>query len=256
MEQLSSFEPSAPPPAGASSLLSRLLNVFVSPTEVIDEVKASPPRNSNWAVPLLLSIIVGMIASLVIFSQPKVLQSVKDAQEAQFEKMIKAGQMKRQDADRVEEMTMKFVKYGAVVGTFVANVAFLFLAAATVFLVGRFAFKSSINFMPVLEVTGLCSMIMLLGTVVATLLTVIYGSPGMTPGPILFVGHFDPQNRLHLILSALNVMAFWHIAVLGIGLSRLSGASWLKSTLWLFCLWALLTLGPALALSLIKHPQG
>src|SRR3954447_21710061 len=105
MEPLSSTEPSALPPAGASSLFSRMLNVFVSPTEVFDEVKAGPPRHSNWVFPLILAIVLGAIAIFIIFSQPKVIQSIKDAVEAKFESAVKAGQMKRQDADRMEEMT-------------------------------------------------------------------------------------------------------------------------------------------------------
>jgi Yip1 domain len=255
MDQLSpSAPPAATPPGVESSLLSRLLNVFVSPGEVFDEVKASPGKSSNWVVPLVLSILVGMVGAYIMFSQPRVLQSVKDGMDAQFEKSIKAGAMKRQDADRIEEMTLKIMKYGAPAGAIFANVIALFLTAAVVFLVGRFAFKAPVNFMPVLEVTGLSNMVNLLGAIVMVLLVVIYGGLGMTPGPILLVGHFDPQSKLHLILSNLNIIALWYVAVLGLGLSRLTGTSWLKSTLWTFCLWALFIVGPPLAMSLLKPP--
>ena len=39
-------------PAPASSLAARLTNVFVSPGEVFEEVKVSPPTVSNWLVPV------------------------------------------------------------------------------------------------------------------------------------------------------------------------------------------------------------
>jgi Yip1 domain len=256
MDQLSpSAPPAATPPRMESSLLSRLLNVFVSPGEVFDEVKAGPPKASNWIVPLVLAILVGTVGAYIMFSQPRVLQSVKDQMEIQFEKQIKAGIMKRQDADRAEEIALKVMKYGAPVGAIFGNVIALFLTAAVFFLVGRFAFKGPVDFMPALEVTGLCHMVALLGAIIMVLLVVIYGGLGMTPGPILLVDHFDPQNRVHIILSNLNIMNLWYIAVLGLGLSRLSGASWLKSTTWTFCLWALLVMGPALAMTFLK-PRG
>lgn len=55
-----------PPPAPANSplstsLIARWLNVFVTPGEVFEEVKASPPASSNWLVPLLLSCLVLLI---------------------------------------------------------------------------------------------------------------------------------------------------------------------------------------------------
>lgn len=95
MEQQPSLEPSMPPTQAGSSLAGRLINVFVSPTEVFDEIKVSQHRISNWLLPLLLSMIVACISTFMIFSQPAVMQSMREAQEKEFQKVVKAGQMNR-----------------------------------------------------------------------------------------------------------------------------------------------------------------
>ena len=47
----------------------------------------------------------------------------------------------------------------------------------------------------------------------------------------------------HLSLAAFNLVTLWYIAVLAIGLARLSGASFVKAAIWIFGLWAVLRCG-------------
>jgi len=58
---------------------------------------------------------------------------------------------------------------------------------------------------------------------------------------MLLVKEFNPQNPVHMLLGLVNVMTFWLLAVRSIGLARLSGASMLKSALWVFGIWGAYT---------------
>jgi hypothetical protein len=58
---------------------------------------------------------------------------------------------------------------------------------------------------------------------------------------VLLVKEFDPQNPVHLLLAAVNVMTLWLLAVRSIGLARLSGASLAKAAAWVFGIWATYT---------------
>ena len=75
----------------SSSLLARLMNVVVTPGEVFDEVRASKPSYLNWLVPLILAAVVGVVYVFVVFSQPAVLQGVRENQQKQFQKQVAAG---------------------------------------------------------------------------------------------------------------------------------------------------------------------
>jgi len=70
------------------------------------------------------------------------------------------------------------------------------------------------------------------------------------------VSHFDQQNKVHLLLSALNVMSLWYLGVLSLGLARLTGASFWKPAVWLcglwYGVWALFALGLPLLLAKLK----
>jgi hypothetical protein len=251
MDEQPSLMAAAIPPS-SSSLASRLMNIFVAPGEVFDEVKAGPPKAVNWVVPLLLAMIVGVVYTFVVFSQPGIMQKMKDANDKKFQQMVGQGKLTRKQADEMQAKVEQFMTplFFKITGSFAAvfiNAALLFLTSAILWLLGRFLFKSEMTYAQSLQANGLATMINVLGGIIAMLLAVIYGNLSITPGPVLLVGHFDAANKLHLVLSALNIFSLWYVAVLAVALTRLSRASFLKAVLWLYGIWIFFTLGPILA---------
>jgi hypothetical protein len=243
-------EPQSPPPlaepaAPATSLVARMTNVFVAPGEVFDEVKSRPPRAFYWLGPLLISILTAVVFVWVVFSQEKLLRSVREPQEKAIQKQVDAGKMSQAQAQKAIDMMEKFMSPmlmkiigtgGAVMGGF----GMTFLMAVVVWLVGTKRFHGEFSIMQAVEMTCLAGMISALGTIVAMLLAVATGSMMATPGPVLLVKAFDEANRVHRLLSQLNVMTLWHVAVMALGLSRLSGVSWGRAAAWAFGIWALI----------------
>jgi hypothetical protein len=230
-----------------STLGGRLLNIFVSPTEVFDELKASAPRAMNWIVPLSIAIVAGIIYTLVIYSQPQVMQTFRDAMEKPIQKQVDSGKLTQQKADQQIALLEKFVNPGYFKAIGILAVVFgaasaLCVTGLFVWLVGGLAFHGGFDYPKALEVTGIALMIKMLGTLISACLGVIFASLYANPGPALFISHFDPSKTSHQLLLALNVMTFWYLAVLSIGISRVSGASFIKSAVCIFGAWAMLTL--------------
>ena len=92
------------------------------------------------------------------------------------------------------------------------------------------------------EVAGLATMILVLGSIVATLLTVITGKLGATLSPALIISDFNLKNKLHMLLAAINVFNLWLVWVSAVGLSRLAGVPFGKSLLVLVIYWLAWTL--------------
>ncbi len=229
----------------ASSLARRLLNVFAAPGDVFEEVRTGKPSTANWLVPLLLACVVGVSYAFVVFSQESILQSMREAQEKAMQKRVDAGKMTREQADQALSVTERFtgptmMKIFGSVGAVIANVAMLFLVALIVWLLGKWVFKSTFSYPKAMEVAALAGMINVLGGIVAMLLAVVMGNIAMTPGPVLLVHEFDPANRLHLFLGQLNVFMLWYLALLSLGLAKLSQVSYGKTACWLFGLWGLI----------------
>ncbi len=251
MEEIPPPPTSETPGAPSTSLLSRLTNIFVSPNEVFDEIKSSRPNSANWIVPLVAAMLAGIVYTLVVFSQPAVIHRMQEAQEKKFQDMVAAGKMTQAQADQTiatvqKYMSPGFMKLMGCLAAVIMNVLTLLFTALVFWLVGKHAFHADLNYTRSLEAVGVSMMISVLGAVAAMLLAVIYGNIFMTPGPALLVGHFDAANKVHRILSALSLTSLWYVAVLSIGLTRLTGASFLKSAAWLYAIWAALTLGPIL----------
>ena len=249
------MEEAQPPPiletpgAPSTSLLSRLTNVFVAPGEVFDEIKSAKPTPTNWVVPLVIGILVSVIYTLVVFSQPGVVQRMQEVQEKKFQQMVAAGKMTQQQADQTIATVQKFMSPGFLkimgcVSSVVINAVLLFFTSLIFWAVGSRALQGNFHYLKAVEAVGVSTMINVVGTVVAMLLAVIYGNMSITPGPALLIRPFDAANKLHLMLSALNVFSLWYVGILSVGLARLTGASFLKAALWLYAIWAALTLGP------------
>ena len=231
-----------------TSLMARLTNVFVSPGEVFDEVKVSEPNTMNWLLPSILACVVGIIFSVVIFSQETIVHDMREAQEQQFQKAVDAGKMTKEQADQASQMTEKFMSptmmtifgsVGSVVFTFVG----LFFFALVFWLIGKFMLKGQFGYMQAVEVNGLSSMISVLGALVTMLVVLVKGNLLFNPGPVLLVSQFDPASKIHHALAACNLTTVWWIAVLAIGLARLSGTSFAKTAALLFGIWFVIRFG-------------
>ncbi len=230
-----------------TSVWPRLINVFVAPGEVFEEVKQSAPRVSNWLVPVLIYVVVGVISSFVIFSQPAIIQQIHDQQAKAMDQQVKNGKMTQAQADQATAAMDKFTgpsmmkifgSVGAAVGSFIHLLWWGFL----LWLLGRWFMGMKTPFLKNIEIAGLTTMILALGMIVSILLTVITGKLGMTPSLALLVSNFDMKNKAHLLLAAVNVFSFWQIGVLACGLSRLTGATFAKAVLVIAAYWAAYTL--------------
>ncbi len=226
------------------SLAGRLMNVFAAPGEVFSEIKALPPRVANWLVPVLIYTVVGVISVCILFAQPAIQQTIHDQQVKALDKQVQQGKMTQVQEDQALQMMDKFMGPGMLaaigsVGMVIFSFISLFWWALVLWLLGRWFLKARFDYLKAVEVAGLASVILVLGLVIGTLLAVILGRLYVGPSLALLVDDFDPTKRVHLLLGAANVVYFWHTAVLGVGLARLSGGSTAKALMVVFTYWVL-----------------
>jgi hypothetical protein len=229
------------------SLAGRLMNVFAAPGEVFAEIKQAPTSVANWLVPLLIYAVVGVISVCIMFAQPAIRQTIHDQQVKALDQQVQQGKMTQAQEDQALQVMEKFMgptmlaiigSFGLVIYSFVS----VFGWALVLWLAGRWLLKSRFDYMKVLEVAGLSSVIVALGMVITTLLAVILGRLYAGPSLALLVDNFDPKNRGHLLLGAFNLIYLWHAGVLAVGLAKLSGAPAAKAAAVVFGFWVLIEL--------------
>ena len=227
------------------SLGGRLLNVFATPGDVFQEVKAAKVSTANWLVPVLILIVVSWLSSLVIFSQPSINHQLSEITEQAIQKQVERSKMSEQQADQARAMGEKWAGISTKIGAAIVPVLYGFVTpffwGLIVWGVGVGLLKAKFPYMKAVEVVGLANMLSVLEVILRTLLVVGLGNLYASTSLVLFVKQFDPQNTVHSLLTVVNVMTFWLLAVRGIGLARLSGASIAKAVAWVFGVWVAYT---------------
>lgn len=226
----------------ATSLAAKLFNVIAAPGEVFAEISAVPARAATWLVPVSIYAVVGVIAVCILFAQPAIRQTIHDQQVKALDQQVQQGKMTQAQEDQALQVIDRFMgpamlsisgSIFAVLYSFIS----VFWWALVLWLCGRWFLKARFGYMKAVEIAGLASVIIVLGTVISTLMAVILGRLYVGPSLALCVSDFDPKNRLHLLLGAANAVYFWHTAVLGIGLAKLSGGSTAKTLMVVFTYW-------------------
>jgi hypothetical protein len=223
-----------------------MFNVIAAPGEVFDYLRNSTPSVGNWLAPTLIAIFVAWISTTVIFSLDSVKQQLSEISAQAVEKQIEKMKMPPEQAEQTRAAAEKYGSIGQIAGGYVGPVVagFMspFLWGLFVWLVGAKMFRGGFPYMKAVEAVGLSNMVGVLDVLLKTLLIVILGSIWAAPSAaLILVRDFDPQKPLHAILAALPVMTFWLLAVRSVGLSKLSGASFAKSAVWVFGFWFLYT---------------
>jgi hypothetical protein len=208
-----------------TSIREKLLNIFVSPTDVFDEVIASPTNLANWRVPTLLVCLTGIISLQTGNHHDQLAAAIRQLAEAN---------------------TISTAQAQALTGLWPLLSSLLVCLAAfggscwsafVLWFIGRAFLKVRFSYLKALEIVGLTTIILVLGSIVTLLLTVASGNPAAQPALSLFARNFSPSRPLHQILATLNVFHLWITTVLTIGLSRLSNVSFKEAAFWVFGYW-------------------
>jgi len=239
--------PIDPPPTGAapsepSSLSDRLTNVIAAPSEVFEEIKVAPVRTSNWLVPLVLSCIASVVYICLAFSQPAILHGLQEQRENAMQKKVAAGKMTQAQADQASAVTERFLSptimsiFGAG-GAILASVSGLFLMGAGIWLGLKCCTGARLDYMKVVEICGLALVIDVPQKIIRIALVAWKANLLATASPILFLANPNMNNRAHVFLSMIDVVDFWWLAVLSLGVSKVASIRYRTAAFITFGLW-------------------
>ena len=243
-------------PAGAAavrpkSFTEKITDVFASPGELFDNVRDTPATASNWVVPALLFVVIAFAMSQVIMHTPSLADQLKvemtQKLDKQFEESIKNGKMTPEQAEQAREQAQAFTNPASPIFMVTQGLSLLILTPIALFalalvywLLGKSVMKAQAPYIKVVEVLGLALFIFMLESIVTTILAVGLDNLHANASLALAVlGNFSTENKLHLVLSKINLFTIWILAVVSIGLARLFRRDTPKVAVLVFALWAL-----------------
>jgi hypothetical protein len=219
-----------PLPASRSSPTSaceKLFNIFVSPSDVFDEVIASPSNLANWRVPTLLVCLAAIISLQTGNSLEQPLASVRHPSEMGTISLAQAQAL----SGLAPLLSASLICFGAIFGTC--------WSAFVLWFIGRVYLKVRFPYIKALEIVGLTGIISVLGTITTILLIAASGHPAARPALSLLAPKLVHGGPFYQILETLNFFHLWSTTVLAIGLSRLCNITFKEATFWVFGYWML-----------------
>ena len=242
------------------SLSDKLVGVFASPSELYDNVRQTPPTNSNWLIPTLILIVVGVVMAYLMTSNPTLSDQMKRMASEQMEKgltkQLASGKITQEQANQARDQMSGMGATGALIFTYVSAILgpffALFLGGLVFWLLGKGVMKATSPYMKVVEVVGLTFFIATLESVVTTILCIGMNSIFASPSLALLISDFSIENKMHLLAASMNVFTFWTLAVTSIGLARLFQKDVPKVLVLVFALWILWTLFKVFGLTALR----
>jgi len=212
-------------PPVSTPLRGKLLNVFVSPGEVFEEVVASASKPACWLVPTLFVCLIAIISLLVA--------PVRESRAAEVRQLSESGAIDSSDIGKLSSRILP----AAALTVAASATAGTFWSAFVRWLIGRMFLKTRFPFWKAAEVVGLTGMILALGTIVTGLLMAATGDASARPALSLFAGQSNAGARVHAALDAVNFFHLWTATVLAAGLSQLARVSFNEAAYWVFGYW-------------------
>lgn len=214
-------------PASSVSLGTRIMNVFASPAEAFEGIGSSGSKASFWVIPLVVTIIVGLVSTYVLFSSETLRSQVMEQQTKAMEKRVQEGKMTQEQFDQaqsgMEKMGGMMMGIG-MIGVVIVVGVYFFGIALVLWLTGKFGLKAQAGYSAYLSLLGLASWIGVLGGIITMLMIVGLNSFYATPSAALAIySSYDVTDTTHRILSKINLFTFWQTALVGIGLGKLAG---------------------------------
>jgi hypothetical protein len=214
------------------SFTDKIVGILSSPGEVYAYVAKSVEEKSNWVIPFISTILITVIFTFVVFKQPAIQTEMQNVQEKAFQKQIDQGKMTQEQVDKAMEYSKPgspmFLIFGSI-GAVLVMALVLFGYSLLYWLAGKIFFKSVIGYSKILEVYGLSMLVMVITSLLTMILVVAMGTIHAAPALSMLVSDFDPTNKVHKLLAAINLFTFWQLAVVTIGLSKVWNITIMKA---------------------------
>ncbi|HLB00939.1 MAG TPA: YIP1 family protein [Bacteroidota bacterium] len=223
-----------------TSFTTRAVNVFTSPGELFTEMASAPVQRSSWLIPYLLMVVMVGLVVYSITNNPALYDGIMREQSAEMQKRVDAGDMTQAQADRAADFmnpTM-FLAVG-ILGGAIAMTAVMFLVPLILWGLSKGILHYAGGYKKMLEVYGITNVVAVAGTLVSLIMMNLLNSAYAQPGGAFFIRDiYDKDNFMHNVMASMNVFTIWQIAVIGLGISAVSGKKAANGLAVSFGVWA------------------
>jgi hypothetical protein len=216
----------------------KLVGVISEPGETFEKTSKFPPRTVDWLLPLVLIIVFSIASQFILFNNAEIKYQFTQKQSEALQKAVTEGKVTQEQADKqIQFMSSPMMRIVSSVSTVIFVPIVFFIISFILFLFGKFALKGDGTYSSVLVANGLSQYIMLIHIILATVAGMIMGKLLQDVSVTSLLG-MDKSSLVGWLLSFIDVITIWFLAVLSIGLAKIFKAqSTAKYFIMVFGLW-------------------
>jgi|YNPMSStandDraft_1061717.scaffolds.fasta_scaffold02491_4 hypothetical protein len=222
------------------SLSDKFAGIFYEPSLVYANVSSFPLKNSDWFLPLLLSIMLTILAYIVYYSNPVIKTIIVEKQIQQvssnFQKMIEEGKLTQEQAEeQIEKIRNYFdsplnlvITIGAITVNFFI---FFFIVATFYYVILKLFFGYSNSYRSTMIAYGLSYYIYAIYSLAVFIASLIREDVLLSLS-LASILNIDKNTIYGLILNIIDPVYIWQLIVMGLGFSILSNSQRKKAILY------------------------
>jgi hypothetical protein len=222
------------------SFVDKVVNIFASPGELYENVRLTPKTITNWLVPWLIFTVIAVALTQLVMSDPAIVDQMRSMMRQRIAQAVAEGKITQEMADQQIEAFgpgSTLFTITTIGGTVLWTFAAMFVLGLVYWVIGKSVMKAPAPYGKVVEVVGLTYFISTLDQIVTTIIIFVRGSLFSSLSLGHFVSEFDINNKMHILLSKLNVFSIWIVIVTAIGLAKLFQRDFPKVLVIVLVLW-------------------
>ena len=203
----------------------KLVGVFTEPGNTFKNISHFPVKSIDWIMPLLLLIIVTIISTILIMSNPIIKNEMMEKQRAEVQKMVDKGELSQEEAETRINMSEQFMSGPLFtiiqsVGIFIGLVAFFFIVSGFYYLMIKLFLKGEGGYKNMLVAYGLPTYIAIIQGIIVVIISITSDKMAMGTNLALLLG-MDATQFLGFLLSKVDPLSIWFYVVFGIASAKM-----------------------------------
>lgn len=211
----------------------KLVGVFTEPSKTFFSIAKFPLKGKDWFIPLLLMIVVAILSSVLMMSNPIIKNEVIKKQNAEIQKMVESGDLTQQQADQQKNGSRAFMEGPIFIAVQTVSIAIVmpivfFIITGVFYLIVSFGMKGEGTYKGVMISYAMPMYIAMIQSIVVVILSISMDKM-LTGVNLALLLNMETKEFLGFIVSKIDPLSIWFYTVFGIGLAKLFKAEETKN---------------------------
>jgi hypothetical protein len=226
----------------------KIVSVLSEPGELFSTLSKLPVKTMDWLLPILLVIVIAIISTFTLMSNPEIKADMMDKQmeqiEQNFQDAVDNGQMTQEQADQQldaiqERMDQAGSGQAMISSVFIVIVTFItfFIIAGVFLLLAKFALGGTGDYKTSMLAYGMPHYIIVIQIVVMIIAAIGMGKMFMDTSVGSFTG-IGKEGLYGWLMHKLDPFSIWFYAVVGIAFAKMfKSENTMKYIIAIFAMW-------------------